>query len=280
MRRACLLPLLLAACDLLPQPKKTYSSDIGVTPVPLEEGQLAGTWVGQLEFATVVDTGVVGERNAGANGGRVITITWNADSGTYTMDLRWCWDDIFEVEGQKSTFTEETLHALRPVILNMHVDHAGGTLDTDVIPDVWGVQNLPDPFNTPLPNKDDYQSEPQSTWMLDEDGDGKPGVTVHLETSFGQGEGYIVNRSIWKLHGVARSVDELVGLVQTERLQQNLLDSTLVVAGKNYAGETKQRPDENPKASWFQMIRARDGATCEDAKAARADGRLPATRPF
>lgn len=71
-----------------------------------------------------------------------------------------------------------------------------------------------------------------------------------------------------------------MGLVRTDRLQQNLLDSTINVAGQNYAGETKQRPDDDPKNSWFQMVRVPDGSTCEEAKAARADGRLSLRRPF
>ena len=78
------LLLFLAACT--PE-QKTYSSDIGVTPVPLNEGELAGTWVGQLEWATVVDTGIVGERNAGANGGRIINIRWDSANEVYSIEL-------------------------------------------------------------------------------------------------------------------------------------------------------------------------------------------------
>ncbi len=114
--------------------------------------------------------------------------------------------------------------------------------------------------------------------MLDEDGDSQPGVTVHISGNF-NGEGYIVNRAVFALRGVIKSQDEMLGLIEASTLEQKLLDSTIRIGGMS-AGDTDQVPDPDPKASWFQMIRGRDGATCDDVKAARADGRLPSRRPF
>ncbi|MBI5494048.1 MAG: hypothetical protein HY904_03415 [Deltaproteobacteria bacterium] len=276
MHRSLLLAAALPLCAACGP--RAYSSDIGVPGVPLEEGQLAGTWYGQIEFATIIRLPVFGNRNAGANGGRLLEITWHPDERVYRMVARWCWDDVFEVEGTHNTFTDETLHKLRPSTLILRVDDAKGELLADKYVDLWGVQNLPDPEHTDLPNKDNYQRDPQRSWMLDEDEDGQPGVTVHVSGSF-NGEGHIVNRSVFSLDGVARTVDELIGLVPTEKAEQKMLDSNIRLAGQS-AGDTDQRPDPDPKASWFQFIRGSAGATCADVLAARDRGALSYRRPF
>jgi hypothetical protein len=257
-------------------PKKTYSSDIGIPGVPVAPGELAGTWYGQMEFATIITLPLVGAQNAGANGGRLLTITWDAARETYVVENRWCWDDVFEVQGTQNSFTNEALHALRASRAELHVDGETGHVWMDQVVDLWGVQNLPDPANTPLPNKDSYQNSPQSDWMLDEDSDGHPGVTVHIAGNF-NGEGYIVNRSVFAPDGVARSVNDLVGLLKVSVVEQKLLDSTVRIAGQT-AGDTDQVPDPDPKASWFQMVRGRDGATCDDVLAAK--GNSLGRRPF
>ncbi len=280
---SCLLLCCLgafAACSNLPLPGREgrYSKEIGVPGVATTPGALAGTWYGQLEFASRINLPVVGWENAGANGGRLITLRWDAAAGQYIWENRWCWDDVFEVQGTRNSFTDEALSRLRVAEIPVLVDAETGDLSTNRIVDLWGVQNLPDPATTPLPNKDSYQSQPQSDWMLDEDGDGNPGVTVHIEGNF-SGTGFIVNRAVFALRGVVKSPDELVGLIEASTLEQKLLDSTIRIGGMS-AGDTDQVPDPDPRASWFQMVRGRDGATCDDVKAARSEGRLPTRRPF
>ena len=39
---------------------------------------------------------------------------------------RWCWDDVFEVEGTKNSFTDDALHALRPSNADLHVEAETG----------------------------------------------------------------------------------------------------------------------------------------------------------
>ena len=44
--------------------------------------------------------------------------------------------------------------------------------------------------------------------------------------------------------------------------------------------EGSAKPDPDPLASWFDMLRLKSGASCEDLAAAIADGKLTKTRPF
>ena len=129
---------------------------------------------------------------------------------------------------------------------------------------------------TPLPDRDNYMQAPQSDFMLDEDGDTKPGGTVHISGNF-NGEGYIVNRAVFKMDGVVNSGDELLGLLQQDNVQQKLLDSTIRIGGQS-AGDTEQVPDPDPKASWFQLVRGVEGATCAEVLAAK--GQQLGRRPF
>ena len=285
MRPTLLLFTLLAvapptpACPTgCPWIKKTYSSDIGVPGVPLEPGDLAGTWYAQWEFSTLINLPIFGERTAGSNGGRLIKITYDGGQEVYNVEATWCWNDVFEVEGTQNSITDEQLSHLRPVQLKLHSDDIKGELLTDNVMDLWGIQNMPDPENTSLPNKDNYESEPQSSWVYDEDQDGKLAITTYMSGNI-RGEGYYVHRAVFTLDGVAKSKNELIGLIWQQKVEEKMLKSTVSIAGRS-AMDTDQRPDPDPKHSWFQMIRGDDNATCTEVKAARDNQSLSRRRPF
>lgn len=282
---ACLGAVLLtmAACGA-PQPPMPgwlpwapqYSADIGVDGVVLEPAQLEGRWLVQKEFGTVVYLPIVGRRNAGARSGQVADIVYVEQAGHYRVTLHWCWNDVYEVEGTQTRFDDATMQSLRDQEVTFDVDHARGEFTSSTVVDLWGLQNLPDPQNTPLPTKDNHQSPPQSDWVLDEDQDGHPGVTAHVSGVF-DGDVYVIDRTVHGMTGVARTQHELLGLLPVSKIQENLLGGTMDVPGD---GSTRQEPDPDPKVSWFQMVRTLDTATCDDAQAARADGRFATRRPF
>ncbi|MBI5493407.1 MAG: hypothetical protein HY904_00160 [Deltaproteobacteria bacterium] len=258
----------------------TYSSDIGVEAVPVDEGSLAGWWVGQFEAASVVNVPIVGPRNGGSNSGRLVRLTWNAGAGRYDAEMTWCWADVFEVEGVRHAFDDTALARLRVGATTVTAEHDRGAVQFGRVLDLWGVRDMPDPYDTELPTHRNFSSPPQSDWVFDEDQDGHPGVTDHMSGTI-DGDAYVVVRTIFSPHGVARTPDQLVGLVAPERIEQRVLDSTAAIWGiQQGAVETRQTPDPDPRASWFQMVRIADGATCSDVRAARADGRLAARRPF
>jgi hypothetical protein len=250
-----------------------------VEAVSLTPGELDGTWLGQLELSTIIELPVVGSRTGGANSGRLLTLRWDQAAETYHVRMTWCWADVFEVEGVSNRFDDVALAALE-VLGAATVDHPRGRLRTERVLDIWGLRHMPDPFNDPVPTRDNYRTPPQRDWVWDQDGDGHPGVTVHMSGTV-RGDGYVVARTVFRLEGVARSPDEVVGLYRAESTVQRMLDSTISVMGVNQSQvESSERPDPNPKNSWFQMVRGADDATCDDVREARADGRLASRRPF
>ncbi|MEW5847655.1 MAG: hypothetical protein AB2A00_02535 [Myxococcota bacterium] len=269
---ACLL-----SCSQPPTPPFIPpDDDTGLVGVSVPEGSLAGTWGVVIEWATVVTVPILGDRNGGSQGSRIWKRTWDAASKTYQDEFRWCTDDIFEVEGTRSVVSDATLAKLAAVTLTSTANHEQGEYTTNTVIDLWGVRNLPDPVETELPKKDNYQTPPQSDWMWDEDDDGNPGVTVKLTGSI-SADAYLVSRSVYRLEGTVLSTDHIQGLARSQKTNQHTVKATNSLA----EGESKTRPDtSNPKASWFDMVRLGDNATCDDVRAALADGRLATRQPF
>ena len=278
--RLTIVCLLASACPPWGAAKRTYSSDIGVEAVSVDTGSLEGTWLAQMELSSIIELPIVGSRSGGSNRGRLVHLRWDAAQAAYHVDMKWCWADIFEVEGVSHRFEDSALDHLDLVRSDATMDHEKGSLETGRTLDIWALRGMPDAFTTALPNHDNYDSPPQSDWVFDQDQDGKPAVTVHMSGTL-NGDGYVVARTIFRLTGVTRTPDEVVGLFQAERIEQRMLDSTINVMGVNQSAvETSERPDDNPKNSWFQMVRGPDAATCDDVRSARDDGRLPSRRPF
>ncbi|MBI5494391.1 MAG: hypothetical protein HY904_05140 [Deltaproteobacteria bacterium] len=272
-----LIALLCAACGWLPPlgPQPKYDDNTGLTGVPTGEGSLAGTWAFVIEFATIVRLPILGDRNGGSQSIRILHRTWDADRKVYTDLFKWCHHEVFEVEGTRSVITDETVRKIHETGGEVTVDHARGDYQTGTIVVTWGVQNLPDPEHTELPTKDNYTSPPQSDWMLDEDGDSHPGVTVNLEGALG-GYAYVVSRNIHTMDGTVISPDRIQGLTRSSSNQQHTVEAQNHLA----RGESRVRPDPDPKESWFDMVRMPDGATCDDVMAAANDGRVSTRRPF
>jgi hypothetical protein len=266
-----------ASCFLLP--KRTYSSDIGVPGVPLDEGELAGVWASQLEFATIITVPIFGDRNSGTNGGRLMTVTWDGAAKKYRLTFKWCWDTIYEVEGTRNTIPDANLDRLRSINGDGDVNHDAGHFRAYRLLDLWGLQNMPDPYNTPLPGVDNYKQSPQSDWVYDEDMDGKVGVTSVISGS-ADGEAYFINRGVFTLNGVAKTKTELLGLLEQETVEQVVLESTVNLPGGLSTGRSEVRAEEDPKESWFQAVKLGSTGTCQDVKDAKADGRLSSGRPF
>jgi hypothetical protein len=257
------------------KPPPDTSDDTGLVGVPTTEGSLAGTWGIVIEIATVIQLPIFGARNAGSQGGRLLHRTWNADTHSYTDTFKWCTYDVFEVEGTTTILDPDKRDKLAEVTFTSHVDHPTGKFDTDPIVVLWGVHNLPDPANTPLPNKDNYQQQPQSDWVWDEDEDGRPGVTLRTEGTV-NGWGASLSRSVYSLDGTVTAPDKMRGLARFSRGNQSTVEASSSFALR----ESDSEPDPSPKFSWFDSIRLADNATCDDVRAAMGDGRLATHRPF
>jgi hypothetical protein len=117
----------------------------------------------------------------------------------------------------------------------------------------WQVEGaaLDDLATDPLPTSSDDAS------VIDQDADGKPGMTVRL-TGLVDGELYIVQRGWTEVDGAAQSADELRGEVAFES-EQIILGSDPENL-KELASQATT--DSTPCASFFRMKRVPDSADC------------------
>lgn len=242
---------------------------------PVREGALAGTWAQKTVFATIVPIPILGDREGGGSSTRLVRRSWNAPEKLYEESFVRCTNDVLEVEGTKTIVKEATLEKIAPVHYSAQASHGDGTYRSELIIDLWGVRNLPDPVETPLPTKDNYQSPPQSEWVWDEDGDGKPGVTVFMRGTL-SADLYVCKRNVYSFDGTVLSGDLIQGLIRQLKSESNSLASTVSWV----AGEGSATPNPDPLRSWFDMVRIPDGAGCDEVRQALAEGKLSEERPF
>lgn len=118
---------------------------------------------------------------------------------------------------------------------------------------VKGV-HLENPESDPLPTSAD---DPR---VFDQDGDGKPGLTVHVEVmGLIGGDIYVVQRDRTRLSGVVTSDAAVDGLVEWTS-EQSVLGATNAFL----LGGAEARPDPDPTHSYFQARRVDGHVTCAD----------------
>ncbi|MDD5220504.1 MAG: hypothetical protein PHV11_08055 [Candidatus Bipolaricaulis sp.] len=116
---------------------------------------------------------------------------------------------------------------------------------------VNGAQ-LVDPENDPLPTEAD---DPR---VVDQDGDGKPGLTVRIVVmGLIGGEVYVVQRDRSRLVGVVSSPDAIDGLVEWTSEQ-----SVLGASSPIFLGGAAARPDPVPEHSFFRARRVDAAMDC------------------
>jgi hypothetical protein len=118
---------------------------------------------------------------------------------------------------------------------------------------VKGVR-LENPESDPLPTSAD---DPR---VFDQDGDGNPGVTVHVEVmGLIGGDIYVVQRDRTRLSGVVTSDVAIDGLVEWTSEQ-----SVLGASNAFLLGGTAVRPDPDLSHSYFRARRVEGHVTCAD----------------
>ena len=267
MKRLALLALLTSACGY--HPKGLLDMSTGLQGIGVDEGSLAGSWVTVVELDAIVPAGLLGDQPGGFRSHFLVTRTWSR--GAYTDTFHRCSREPFEVGGSRTLVPADTFPKLAPFSAGAKADHRAGTWTGDDAIELWGLQNLPDPATSPLPNHDTYQ---QSDQVLDEDGDGEPGVTQFSHGSVG-GKMFVVERTVFALDGTIITPDRVQGLAQLRSNHSCRLESTAALL----LGETETRQDTG-RLSWFDSVRLKDGASCDDVAAALADGTVANSKPF
>ncbi|MGI5861944.1 MAG: hypothetical protein ACOX6T_07775 [Myxococcales bacterium] len=125
------------------------------------------------------------------------------------LELRFCEQVTSIITGSGAIELGETrVPAKLKEVLNdkpVRLPLVDGSLKAEKIVWLWGLGALADPLNDPLPTKPKNPGDPLDARVRDEDGDGKPGVTMDIVSP--EGERYMVRRAIWTL-GESRLSDD------------------------------------------------------------------------
>ncbi len=274
-----LLPLFIVvlclACGARQDNSPPIRADLPAAVAVTDPAGLNGTWAVVVELATILTLPVLGDRNAGSQQLWLHTRTWDAAANVYQERAQWCAIDVWEVEGNKLSIPDTTLQKHAPMVFTSTLDGPRGFFRIPTLLDVWGLRNLPDPENTPLPTRHDFTQSPQQDWIFDEDEDGKLATTGNT-TGITGGEVYQVVRGLYTFEGSVVTPDRIQGLVEMRRYEQNVLDATNSLA----KGEGIIRQDPDQGLTWFDMVRLPEGSLCPDVLAAQRNGTLATRRPF
>jgi hypothetical protein len=150
-----------------------------------------------------------------------------------TLIISYGFNDFTEVDGQivdQSSFCFSEQRTDQPIITSLSdaatqaIQPPPAVLEIDTVDGVLRVQRPPtptpvgirldDPFNEPLP------TDPNDPRIVDDDGDGKPGLTVTIEvTPEFIGELYIARREIFAFEAFLTEPDLLTGQVTDDSEQ-------------------------------------------------------------
>ena len=117
----------------------------------------------------------------------------------------------------------------------------------------FGVK-LTDPHKEPLP------TSPEDPRIIDDDGDGHPGMTVTIRHPLvGTGHVYIAQRSVARLEGALQADGTIRGVIFTAP------DMFKIGADKWWLNtDSPQRQHPDPAQSPFLLVPVPDGTTCAD----------------
>jgi hypothetical protein len=150
-----------------------------------------------------------------------------------TLIISYGFNDFTEVDGQivdQSSFCFSEQRTDQPITTSLSdaatqaIQPPPAVLEIDTVDDVLRVRRPPtptpvgirldDPFNEPLP------TDPNDPRIVDDDGDGKPGLTVTIEvTPEFIGELYIARREIFAFEALLTEPDLLTGQVTDDSEQ-------------------------------------------------------------
>lgn len=143
------------------------------------------------------------------------------------MELRFC-DQAVDIlaSGQPSTMGQtEMPAALKTALFQapLSVPLPGdGSFEASEVVWLWGLSGLDDVKNGALPDKSNYASSP---YVIDEDSDGKPGVTVHVLSPLG--DRHMVRRAVLSFaHGKLSLNNQWLTGTLASRIDESALSAT------------------------------------------------------
>lgn len=226
---------------------------------PLEdvEQRLVGSYATRSTVATLQEVPLVGKVSSTATVLGLAEI--DRGGGGLRMRARGCRVVIQGAPGVTTTIADAVPQSVAPqetpLLLSREGDGVRWSRPEAVT--LLGVR-LTDPEREPLPTLD---SDPR---VVDQEGDGKPGVTVKIMSALVSGEIYIVQRQRNALAGTVQGSD-LVGLV-SDRSEQSVIGASHPLLKQSLMTE----PDPDVNKSQVRLVRLAGSYDCTRAIAEEA----------
>ncbi|MGB7878147.1 MAG: hypothetical protein WBL31_05235 [Ilumatobacteraceae bacterium] len=286
MRRLLALPLLalLAACGS-DAAGSTGGSNTVATSAPRESAPASSTQPTPAPTVpSTTDPGLVGEELLGR--WAHYDVVAYEDGLLKTLIISYGFNDFTEVDGQivdqasfcfseqrtdqpiETSLSDAATQAIRPPSTPVEVDEVDGVLRVRraATPTPVGIR-LDDPANESLP------TDPADPRIVDDDGDGKPGITVTIRvTDELTGELYIARREIFAYEALLTEPNVLTGTVtdDSEQLVIGASDPIFATSDANWL--------QYPDLAKSPMILKRVDADWDcDRLAAERDALFPPT---
>jgi hypothetical protein len=218
---------------------------------------LSGIWAMVQVFPQIAVLPIAGEVPRTSLVAQFVEVA--QDGGTLTMVDRYCFTEVDD--GTPLVHTEipdAFMAALTPTprTASVRETEEGVTFEQPTYVEVRGAV-LEDPAIDPLP------VDPLDPRVIDQDGDGQPGMTVRVTViAIIRGETYIVQRVQYRLIGRVVGSDRIEGRIEWTDEQ-----SVLAATNPLLEADTIGMPDPDPAAHRFVMIRVDPSWTCETLRA-------------
>ena len=238
MKRLCTALLLAAVC-------------VGAAAADLPD--LAGTWAMVQVYPQIAILPVAGEVLRSSSVAQFVEM--EQDDSMLTMFDSYCFTDVKDgTPLVRTEIPESFMASLAPQPrFALLVDQAPGLrFEATTYVEVRGAI-LDDPASDPLP------TDPADPRVIDQDGDGHPGMTVRVAIlSIIQGETYVVQRVSYRLSGTVIGPDRIEGTIEWSD-EQTVLGATNPLLETNTVGLL----DPDPQAHRFVMVRVDPSWDCE-----------------
>jgi hypothetical protein len=185
----------------------------------------------------------------------LMLVAWERDGEQATWEEVLCGLESTKVHGTTTSYPAAFIDGipLRTRTAEIEGFERGDAFDAGPLIDVIGA-DLADEADDPLPADADAPTE------YDQDGDGKPGMTVNVDNNLlGKGDVYVAQRATTTLSGEVVADDRIEGSLSWSQEQVTL------GATKDWLLlDTNSRPDTSALNNFFILQEVEESTTCDD----------------
>jgi hypothetical protein len=215
---------------------------------------LTGTWAQQVVHRSLSAIPIVGDVSSETTTRLLVTLSQEGE--LVQARAKVCGMRIDGSKLVRTSIPSALLRAMPEQQWQSRVSATGGRLE--LAPwarwDVLGAR-LQEPSRDALP------TEASDARVFDQDGDGKPGVTVAVRGMI-DGEIFVTQKGWSELRPDRVTADSISGSVRWRQTQ-----TILGASSRFLSSGPETRPDPKPEANWFSARRVDAGASCAEVSA-------------